>query len=92
MAIIGETPPTPSPTAKQYTDCGLPWFDFYGGDSKALAGPSALKGLASVAAHAHETEKAPLPDNGALQIKHVVSLRRSTSRQVRESSGSRPMQ
>ena len=55
----------------------------------AIVNPAQLK---SVAAHSHAKEKTPLPDNDALQIKHVVSLRRSTSREVRESSESRPME
>ena len=31
MAITGERPPTEPPTAQDYTACGLPWFDYYGG-------------------------------------------------------------
>ncbi len=36
-AITGERPPTEPPTAKEYTEAGLPWFDYYGGD--AAEGP-----------------------------------------------------
>ena len=28
-AITGEEPPTAPPTASEYTDAGLPWFDYY---------------------------------------------------------------
>ena len=47
-AITGEKPPTPPPTAKTYTDNGLPWFDYYAEGSKALDGAEELKRLKSV--------------------------------------------
>ena len=49
MAITGERSPTVSPTAKQYTKAGLPWFEWYGGDVAAVDGAEKLKSLASVA-------------------------------------------
>ena len=29
-ALTGEAPPTRPPTAHDYTEAGLPWFDYYG--------------------------------------------------------------
>ena len=49
MAITGERPPTEPPTARQYTEAGLPWFDYYGGDAAAVAGAEKLKTVKSVA-------------------------------------------
>ena len=37
-AITGEPPPLPPPTAKTYTDQGLPWFDYYAEGHHALDG------------------------------------------------------
>jgi hypothetical protein len=36
--ITGMAPPQTPISAKVYTDCGLPWFDLYGGDLGDLAG------------------------------------------------------
>ena len=58
------------PTAKQYTDGGLPWFDYYD-DRKALSGSVALSKLTSVAAKAIEKGKGFLPDNDPVQPKVV---------------------
>ncbi|MCY4448822.1 MAG: hypothetical protein OXE02_08280 [Chloroflexi bacterium] len=43
-------PPGVPPTAAAYTAAGLPWFEYYGGDLKALEGSKKLAGLDSVAA------------------------------------------
>jgi hypothetical protein len=40
FAVTGARPPGKPLTAKQYTDAGLPWFDYYAADQKALAGAS----------------------------------------------------
>ena len=47
--LTGEAPPTKPPTARDYSRMGLPWFDYYDGDAKALEGAAKLAGLASVA-------------------------------------------
>ncbi len=85
MAITGERPPTEPPTAQAYSASGLPWFDYYGGDSQAVAGSEKLRELTSVTEHAKATGKAPLPDNGTIGIPHVVALGKRRGRQVRES-------
>ena len=86
MAITGEQPPTEAPTARDYTARGLPWFDYYDGDARAVAGSDKLRGLASVAQHATATGQGPLPDNETVAIPHVVTL--GKPRQVREGAGS----
>ena len=48
IAITGERPPTEPPTAAQYTAHGLPWFDYYDGDAKAIEGAETLGKLKSV--------------------------------------------
>lgn len=42
MAITGERPSTEAPTAADYTRRGLPWFDYYDGDAKAIEGAERL--------------------------------------------------
>ena len=87
MAVTGEWPPTEPPTAQDYAAEGLPWFDYYDADARAVAGSDRLRGLLSVAQQARATGKAPLPDNGTVPTPHVIRL--GKPRQVRESAGDR---
>lgn len=48
--VTESSPPTKPPTATDYTNAGLPWFDFYDADSKPLPGSKQLSGLLSVGA------------------------------------------
>jgi hypothetical protein len=48
QSITGRRPPYPPPTAKSYSDAGLPWFDYYRDDTPALAGGKILAGLKSI--------------------------------------------
>ena len=36
QSIAGSAPPHPAPTAKHYSNAGLPWFDYYDDNAKAL--------------------------------------------------------
>lgn len=49
FAICGVAPPHRPPTAHQYTDAGLPWFDYFDADQVAVQGAKNLAGLDSVA-------------------------------------------
>ena len=49
LHLSGSQPPTRPPTALDYTDAGLPWFEYYGGDLPALKGATKLMGLDGVA-------------------------------------------
>ncbi|MBM4030829.1 MAG: hypothetical protein FJ291_03490 [Planctomycetes bacterium] len=80
----GEWPPHPAPTAKEYTDAGFPWFDYYS-DAKALDGSAALAGLKSVAQLGKEKGQVPLPENQPVVPQHIIKLRsRLRPNQVRE--------
>jgi len=48
--ITGYAPPTEPITAEQYRKAGIPWFEYYAGDTKALEGAPRLAALDSVAA------------------------------------------
>ena len=83
-AITGEDPPTVPPTAKEYTDAGLPWFDYYD-ERPAREGSERFSRLKSVAELAQEKGGAPLPENAPVTPENVIALRRSLTRdQVRE--------
>jgi hypothetical protein len=45
--FTGEPPKTKPPTAKDYTQAGLPWFDFYKPAASTLQGASAFSKLKS---------------------------------------------
>ncbi len=68
--ITGHQPPHKPATAKDYTNAGLPWFDYYN-DSKALPGSDTLSKLTSVAAKVIEKGKGLLADNDPVQPKTV---------------------
>ena len=83
MAVTGERPPTSPPTARSFTEAGLPWFDYYGGDVAALAGAEKFKGIARVAKIA-EQKGTPIPDNETIDSPHVIELANGGVRRVRE--------
>ena len=81
--VTGQNPPTKPPTAAQYTQAGLPWFDYYDAEAKALKGSKKLAGLDSVAAKWFKKWQKPLPENEPVSPTNVRVIRAGT-RQVRE--------
>lgn len=81
QAITGHLPPHKPVSAGDYTDAGLPWFDYYD-DSKALPGTDTLSKLTSVAAKAIEKGNGLLPDNDPVQPKIIKVV--STGNVVRD--------
>ena len=79
--VTGANPPTEPPSAMDYTKAGLPWFDYYGGDLKALKGAQKLAGLDSVAAKKLKKGEGVLPDNEPVQPKVVKKLGRGNVRE-----------
>ncbi len=84
FAITGKRPPTRPPMAADYTAAGLPWFDYYGGDIKALKGAKALAKLKSVKEIGQQKGEAPLPENESVEVTKVHTLGRRTAKPVRE--------
>ena len=82
MAVTGEMPPTSPPNAKQYTEAGLPWFDYYGGDAEVISGAEKLTGIKSVTQNADEKGD-ELPGNETVKVTDVIRLRDSRTNQVR---------
>jgi hypothetical protein len=72
-------------SATEYTQAGLPWFDYYNADLKALSGSARLAGLKTVKEMAEAKRANPLPDNEPVDVSHIVSLRAGLKpNQVRE--------
>lgn len=69
-------PPHEPPTAEEYDHAGLPWFQYYDEDLKAIEGAPTLAGLDSVATRlvkeGHEPQEADKQVSTA--ERHVVSL------------------
>lgn len=84
IAITGEKPPTRPPSAKTYTEAGLPWFDYYGGDAEAVAGAEKFKHLGSVAGLAKQNGESPAPEDETMNVGNTVVLARPGPRRVRE--------
>ena len=72
--ITGEDPPTTPPTAKEYTEAGLPWFDWYDEKSRPLGGSDRLAGLKSVAQLGKQLKQVPLPENESVDPQQVIGL------------------
>jgi hypothetical protein len=83
--ITGEQPPTVPPTAREYSDAGLPWFDYYADGLPAVQGSGLLRQLKSVVQLGTEKGDAPLPENEPVHATPVVVLRKGLKQgQVRE--------
>ena len=83
-AITGKAPPTMPPTASQYTDAGLPWFEYYG-DAPAREGVETLANVKTVYQIGNEKGKSPLPENESTDPMNVKVLRTGLAKdQVRE--------
>ncbi len=74
LGITGHAPPTEPPTAKQYTDAGMPWFEYYAVDKVALQGAKALAELDSVAAKMVKLGKKFWKGNEPVNPTRVVTL------------------
>ncbi|MFQ5487638.1 MAG: hypothetical protein ACE5ET_04225 [Gammaproteobacteria bacterium] len=80
-ALTGHAPPSSPPTAKAYTDAGLPWFEYYDENSPALSGSQTLAGLDSIAAKGIKLGEKPLPENEAVEPAHIKKLGTKTVRE-----------
>ncbi|SFQ16580.1 hypothetical protein [Tranquillimonas alkanivorans] len=70
--VTGEPAPEHPPTARMYTEAGLPWFSHYGADQTALPGSGTLRGLKSAGAMHEILTGASLPDSEDVEVKVVV--------------------
>jgi hypothetical protein len=84
-ATTGEVPPTRPPSAKEYSQAGLPWFNHYAEDKAALEGAGVLAGVKSVFGLGKEKGETPLPENDTAEPAAPIELG-SGPRRVREAS------
>lgn len=81
-AITGDNPPTVPFTAKEYTDHGLPWFDYYDDNSTSLDGSSILNNIKSVIQKGLEKCENPLPENQTVNPENIIKIK--PANQVRD--------
>lgn len=83
--VTGSNPPHPPFTTKEYAKSGMPWFDYYRDDLRAVDGSKILDGVKSVAKLGKAKGTAPLPENTTISPALIVqygNARRPT--EVRE--------
>jgi hypothetical protein len=84
-SITNDDPPTTPPTSEEYARAGLPWFEYYAADQRALEGGERIGGVKSVAQLGKEKGEVPLPENVSVEVGNVVRLRPGLRKdQVRE--------
>jgi hypothetical protein len=79
-AITGKEPPTVPFTSTEYTNAGLPWFDYYSDSARSIDGSDKLNNLKSITELGREKGDAPLPENESLVIDRIVKLRRNMTK------------
>lgn len=62
------------PSASEYTNAGLPWFEYYGKDQAALPGGEKLASIQSVGSLFKKTTGATLPDSGDIQVNKKIPI------------------
>lgn len=78
-AITDQEPPTVPFTAKEYTNHGLPWFEYYDDASATIDAGDVLGNLKSVLQKGLEKGDTPLPENETVQPDRVISVQAKTS-------------
>lgn len=83
--ITGEPAPSQPPTAKEYAQADLPWFEYYGTDQQALPGSATLAGVKSVATLFKKFTGAMLSGSGDVNTgkPQVIGPGTQTARPVR---------
>jgi hypothetical protein len=84
-SITGQNPPTVPFTAAEYTKAGLPWFDYYDDNLKAVKGSKLLEKMKSIVAMGKKKGDVPLPENEPVSPNNIILLRKGLKKgQVRE--------
>ena len=73
-AITGNNPPTVPFTAKEYTNNGFPWFEYYDDNSESIDGASILSKLKSIIQKGNDKGENPLPENTAVKPGNVKTI------------------
>ena len=87
--VSGAAPPYEPPTAADYTNAGLPWFEYYDADLEALEGASRLDRLESVGARRVKEGRPPLDEGEFVEPNPAqVKRLRKNRRLVRDENAS----
>jgi hypothetical protein len=73
-AITGEGPPNVPFTAKEYSQHGLPWFEYYDDNFQSIRGSSILKELKSIIQKGVEKKENPLPENETVKPENIKRI------------------
>lgn len=73
-AITGDNPPTVPFTAKEYTNHGFPWFEYYDDNSKSIDGSSILSKLKSIIQKGNDNGENPLPENEPVKPENIKKI------------------
>ncbi len=84
LATTGERAPTEPPTARAYAKAGLPWFDYYDAEAKALGGAATFGKVKSLAWLTKLKGKAPPDIDEPVTVEKLVEIGPSRTSQVRE--------
>ncbi|MCC9609396.1 hypothetical protein LOC68_05420 [Blastopirellula sp. JC732] len=85
QSITNSPPPHPAPTAKSYSQAGLPWFEYYDDSKSALNGSGVLAQLQSIAQKSAAKGEVVLPENATATPEKIVEYRTGLRQgQVRE--------
>jgi hypothetical protein len=84
--MTGETPPSVPPTASDYTEAGLPWFEYYNPGAVALPGSDTLAKAKSVKTMSESKGISVLPENQSVDIQRKTRIHPLRPRRVREGS------
>jgi len=74
--ITGNNPPHQAPSSQDYTDAGMPWFEYYS-DNKALPGSDILGNLRSVAAKLIKKRGGALKENNSVNPDNIKIIKKS---------------
>ena len=74
FSVTGAEPPNMPPTAEEYTNAGLPWFEYYAGDREALRGAKQLADLDSITVARKRKGKDVLAGNRSVLPKLVEKI------------------
>lgn len=70
----GKSVPGRQPSAADYTEAGLPWFEYYDDKLGTLSGAKKLAGMDSVAAKGVKLGENPLVENDAVKPQKIVPI------------------
>ena len=78
MSITGEEPPLSPISAEDYSMAGLPWFEYYDGDRKAIEGAKALGNIKTIKTIAHQKRDPAWPEKKS-SFDYLVKKIKSTN-------------